>query len=877
MENNTNVLRRLMMLLVCGLCLTLTIFAAPGNLDLTFDTDGIVTTPFSASSTDDGASVAVQTDGKIVVGGSSDGDFALARYNTDGSLDTTFGTGGKVVTAVSIFEDYILAIAIQPDGKIVAVGYANNGANDDIAIARYNSDGSLDVTFDGDSGTGNGKFTTAVGAGDDFGFGVAVQSSGITVAGSSDNGGGRDFIVVRYKPDGTLDGGFDGDGKVITPVGGVIDQARAIVIQPDNKIVVTGETLIGANYRFATARYNSNGSLDFGFGMSGIAITTIGTNDFPTAVAIQPDGFIVAAGYTNTGGNLDFALVRYKADGNLDMAFDGDGKVTTPIGSASDIAEGVAIQSTGKIVAGGFSSDGISNDFALVRYNANGSLDTGFGAGGKVTTPFGTQNDIAFGLAIQPADNKIILAGATFTGTSDDFAIARYLSDPSAGFLYVIKDSTAGNQIYGFSVNETTGALTSLASFPVATGGTGSGFAPSEQIIIDRANNRLFVINDGSDTVSAYSINPTTGALTVLPFSPISLGTGSWNTIAVHPSGSPLIVGNGNLTPVVKSYTITSTTATEAAGSPFSVGLNVFPFSSVFSRNGNFFYTGGNGGTVIAGFSVNPASGVLTTLLGSPFNSGNNNPVGYATDTQGRLFTVSLNTGGELNVFTTMSGIPAAAAGNPFASGLTQAADGVLHPNEQFYFAANRAGGANSVGSYQISGSGAATTLTAVAGSPFPSGGVLTTALVTNQTGTFLFAANGFSRNLTTYGINPTNGVLTNIGIQPADTLGAAGTLTGIAYYTEPFAPLAASVSVSGRVTTASGRGISGARVTLTDYHGETRTTLTGSFGYYRFDDVQVGETYIFEITHKRFQFASQVVTVNEEIEELNFAPTDFP
>ena len=138
-----------------------------------------------------------------------------------------------------------------------------------------------------------------------------------------------------------------------------------------------------------------------------------------------------------------------------------------------------------------------------------------------------------------------------------------------------------------------------------------------------------------------------------------------------------------------------------------------------------------------------------------------------------------------------------------------------------------------------------------------------------------MFAANGFSRNLTTYAVNSTNGILANIGVQPADTLGTAGTLTGIAYYLPSFAPTAASVSVGGRVTTASGRGILRARVALTNSNGETRNSTTSSFGYYRFADVPIGETYIFEVRSKRYQFAPQVISVNEEIGKLNFVAND--
>jgi len=431
-----------------------------------------------------------------------------------------------------------------------------------------------------------------------------------------------------------------------------------------------------------------------------------------------------------------------------------------------------------------------------------------------------------------------------------------------AGFLYAIRDSTAGNQIYGYNVNESTGALTLLAGFPVATGGNGLGFTPSEQITIDRLNRRLFVINDGSDTVSAYSIDQTTGALTALPFSPIALGAGGWQTIAVHPSGSPLIVGDAN--GKVNSYNITATTATAAAGSPFSTGT-ARPFSSVFSRDGSYFYTGGNSGNVFAGFSVNPTNGVLTALAGSPFDSGAAAPAGYATDSQGRFFT---GNDPQVRAFTTASGIPTAVSGNPFPSGLTITVDGVLSPNENFYYVADRGG--NRVGAYRIAGSGSSTTLTAVAGSPFASSGTLTDALVFNNSGNFLFAANGDSRNITTYSADTGTGVLTFNNVQAANTLGAVGRLSGIDYLPTA-APTAANVSVGGRVLSANGRAVSRARVTLTGASGETRTALTNSLGYYRFEDVGAGETYIFAIISKRYSVAPQVVTVTEDLTDLNF------
>ena len=124
--------------------------------------------------------------------------------------------------------------------------------------------------------------------------------------------------------------------------------------------------------------------------------------------------------------------------------------------------------------------------------------------------------------------------------------------------------------------------------------------------------------------------------------------------------------------------------------------------------------------------------------------------------------------------------------------------------------------------------------------------------------------------------MNATSGVLTNIGVQPSNTLGTSGILTGIAYYSQSFNPTAALVTVGGRVTTESRRGISRARVTLTDLNGETRTVLSNSFGYYRFDEVRAGETYVLEVRHKRYQFSPQVLTVGEAVADLNFVADDF-
>jgi 6-phosphogluconolactonase (cycloisomerase 2 family) len=373
-------------------------------------------------------------------------------------------------------------------------------------------------------------------------------------------------------------------------------------------------------------------------------------------------------------------------------------------------------------------------------------------------------------VSVQPANTL----GATGNITGLAFA------PTEAGFVYSLTQVNGGaNQIYGFRINPSTGALTLLPGFPVASGGNGTTAAAAEQMTY--VNGRLYVLNDGSDTVSAFKVNRTTGALTPLVFSPIAVAAGiSQGCVAIHPSGSPLVVGYAGGTGGMASFVVGATTATLAPGGPFPTGGPV-SFSCAFSQDGNYVYTGGNIGTTIAGLSVSTATGVLTPLAGSPFAGGGlGGFAGYATDIGGRLFSAMLLSASELRAFTTASGIPTAVSGNPFAAtGLNQPVHGILHPGG-FYMTAAR--NSSNVGVFQIAGAGAATTLSAVAGAPFASGGTQTSALALTTNGAYLVAANGTSRNLTVFNVNPATGGLTNVALQAVNTLGASGRVTGVAF-----------------------------------------------------------------------------------------------
>ncbi len=395
-----------------------------GDLDITFDGDGKVTTNFGGDY-DQANCVAIQSDGKIVVAGSSwNGNsyvFALTRYNSNGSLDTTFDGDGTVTTDIGGSNDGANSVAIQSDGKIVVVGNSFSGRMK-FALARYNPNGSLDTTLNGD-----GIVTTSIGRSSAYAYSVAIQSDGkIVVAGSSDNGNDSEFALTRYNSNGSLDTTFDGDGTVTTNIGVYSDGARSVAIQSDGKIVVAGYSDNGNNQDFALARYNSNGSLDTTFDGDGTVTTDIGgSNDAAISVAIQSDGKIVVAGDSLNGSYYEFAMTRYNSDGGLDAMFDGDGKITTDIGSSNDGAHSVAIQSDAKIVVAGFSYNENNQDFALARYNSNGSLDTTFDGDGKVTTDIGNSYDYARSIGIQ-SDGKIVVAGYSENGSNQDFALARY-------------------------------------------------------------------------------------------------------------------------------------------------------------------------------------------------------------------------------------------------------------------------------------------------------------------------------------------------------------------------------------------------------------------------------------------------------------------
>lgn len=412
-------------------------FNANGSLDTSFGSAGRRTISFDTGS-EYAWSVAVQPDGKIVAAGYSDnaeGDFAVARLTSNGSLDPTFSSDGKDVTDIGRSADELVdgsqSVAVQPDGKIVVLGSAYTGpvTGQDFAVARYLSDGALDPTF----GV-NGRVTLDFGSQFDAGWGVAVAPNGkIVLVGYSAVSTGQDFAIAVLNPDGSPDAGFGPGGRRLVNVL-EYDRGRGVAVW-NNKIILTGSSIDTSadpytSWDLAVLRLNFDGTPDASFNGTGRTVLDFGnTPDEGWGVVVQSDGQIAVAGRTSQAGTGDdFLVVRLNADGRLDPTFNGTGKTTIDFGSG-DTAYSIALDGEKLVVAGQTSQTGTGQDFAVTRINGDGTLDTTFGIGGRATVDFGSTDD--FGLSVAVQGGKIVVAGRSQQGaaTGWDFAVARLNGD----------------------------------------------------------------------------------------------------------------------------------------------------------------------------------------------------------------------------------------------------------------------------------------------------------------------------------------------------------------------------------------------------------------------------------------------------------------
>jgi len=418
--------RAMLVAMLLTLVLPTVVLAAAGVLDTTFSGDGKVATNVHPTRTDRLYDIALQSDGKIVAVGFSrttgSDIISVARYKPGGTLDKTFSGDGKQFTNLGDAYSQASGVAVQPDGKIVVSGQScdSSGMLCDAAVVRYNANGSLDTTFSGD-----GKVTVDFGSVDDGAIGgLAIQPDGkIVIAGYMWNGSNYDMAVYRLNANGSLDTTFSGDGKAKVGFGsGRQDSARDLVLHPNGKISVAGYTCDanGINCNFAVARFKSTGALDKTFSGDGKLTTNFGADDLCWGAALQADGKLVVVGERFIDGVSDkIALARYNANGTLDTTFSGDGKQVTAFVWAG--ANDVLVDSNGKIVIAGWAN----GDFGVVRYNPNGSLDKTFSGDGKMAVDFG-QYEVAKAIALDE-NGKYVVGGIMYFPSYEYFALARVL------------------------------------------------------------------------------------------------------------------------------------------------------------------------------------------------------------------------------------------------------------------------------------------------------------------------------------------------------------------------------------------------------------------------------------------------------------------
>jgi len=873
-------------------------FAQAGDVDLSFNNSGYSRFGFGGG-TDIPSAAAVQADGKIVVVGSSSEAgrkrIVLLRYTPNGFLDTSFGSNGWRTLNVGAGDSEGTAIKLQEDGKILVAGTVFSGTNKDFALLRFNSDGSTDTAF-GLNGLVSMDFTQA----DDIARAVAVQADNkILVVGTITNSSGNwvHIAVVRYNPDGSLDTGFNGSGRVTTAGGG----ATAVALQSDGKIVVGGACQVGVNHDFCAVRFTREGPLDPSFNNTGKAIAT-GTGT-ASSIAVQPDGKVVLGGYTPDSGG--FTVVRYNSDGSLDITFDKDGKLLSgflSIDSTTTGASSMNVLPDGRILLSGYSDDQIAamrllpdgsfdtsfngtgttlftvtsrfdrgyaslvkndgrivfagttaysdtnpdnqKDFLLTRLNPDGSIDISFGANGFTTTDVGDAYDRGKAIGVQ-ADGKIVVAGnwqhngtprvgrlnpdGSFDTTFNE--TGKLVLPGSSGYEVadvvvqmdgkIIVSCNFGGSIKFFRLNSN-GALDD--SF----GNAGVVEMPTARLIL----NAMKVQPDGKILVGG-SLLAGQGLMLMrlnssgtpdrtfgrngLFTAAIGLSGGTINALALKPDGKILAAGMTMLGDQNTAFLLARFNSNGSVDTTFAEDGYSFTDVSPWYDFVTSMAVHSDGKIALGGYSrqspfENEFAAVKYNENGSPDNSFNGN--GIATKDLG-------------------SGLETKATGVAFQS------DGRIVLSGHFSgmdydFAAIRFHPDGSL-DYQWGEQGIASA--DVEGDDFSYGMVL----------------------------DPMGRLV---------TVGESDKLFSIVRFTTDTAPVS-FVSVSGRVTDSAGNPINRATLSVTDSNGSKRTAQTNAFGYYRFDDVQTGAAYTFAVSAKRFRFLPQTVTVGGELTGVDFVPNE--
>ena len=506
-------------LLLCS-SLSNSSLAAPGDLDAAFGTGGSVITSYT-SGDDLGYSVAVQGDGKILIaGGSAAGDYSVLRLLLNGSPDPDFGTGGKVSHSFGSFE-LARGVAEAGGGKILVGGSGLvGGVSRDFAVMRLLPNGALDPDY----GTGGIVSTDISGGSNEHAYCMAVDSGGRATLAGYHRG---NFALVRYTAAGALDPSFGTGGKVFSSNSSTEQQINAIALQGDGKTVVAGFSGTGNNADFIVARYLMNGTPDPDFGTVGQTITPVGigtASDVANAVAVLPGGKILVAGTSDN----KYAVVRYTSGGVLDTNFGDNGGFTVGFLNSTSAGYGMAVQSDGKILVTGTSNFQGRDHFGLIRFTSGGASDVSF-AGGGVLTSVTPGSDSARAIALQ-SEGRILVAGYGGALNAKDFVVARYESTgpvPIEAWRQSYFGTTAntGNAANDFDFDKD--GLVNLLEYAFGQDPTlgSSRTVPSGQVI-------------GANFVSSFTAPGSVTGLTWAAEWSLTMAAGTWSPLTDSGSGS---------------------------------------------------------------------------------------------------------------------------------------------------------------------------------------------------------------------------------------------------------------------------------------------------------------------------------------------------
>lgn len=412
-------------------------FAQSGTLDSAFGYNGIA--QHLSSMTEGCFDGLILPNGKLILVGAAkinfslSDDFCVLRLDSNGNTDNTFGTMGKTRLDLGNSGEIAYTVKLQSDGKIVLSGFRFANNNTAFAVARFTSNGLVDTSFSNDGYTYTSIFS---GSGySDIAYSMDIQQDGKIVLGGKhyfNTTNATSFALIRYNTDGTIDSTFNTDGKVITPSNGYLN---SLTIQPDGKIVAVGQSLPSFT-DFVIVRYKTNGSLDSTFNSTGVIISDFGLNAtmYAEDVILQPDGKILAAGYYQLTNGSYGLIARYNTDGTIDSTFALNGISTTQSINLYCGFRSIKLQPDGKILAGGGINDSITGgDFILMRFLSTGIIDSTFGINGIIETTYPSlsgYSDLLETVLLQP-DYKIVGIGQMY----GYYTAVRYLNDLNVGLI----------------------------------------------------------------------------------------------------------------------------------------------------------------------------------------------------------------------------------------------------------------------------------------------------------------------------------------------------------------------------------------------------------------------------------------------------------